>query len=247
MSETKDTITPFTSAAPHMEPATATTTQPELSTAGHNVSNEAGKPLVNGELANHSHHTSTVPLSNTQDEITPVNATPATAPVEETKPAAEKTVEPLTEGLLGYKGPGLLKSLVPTKKEFWLSDLPVTPQHMDLFMRGEKPEVSNAIVAWASQTGKGLLFFNKKGESDRKRPQSVIPLYDAEALKKEGPHDIHFRVHAHQHTLKAANETERDGWYMSLERAMEMGKAEKESMRASEGYKAEMEKLTGQG
>ena len=34
-------------------------------------------------------------------------------------------------------------------------------------MRGEKPEISHAVVAWASQTGKGLLFFNKKGETSK--------------------------------------------------------------------------------
>ena len=47
-------------------------------------------------------------------QTTPADA----APLEESKldnavatPAAEKTIEPITEGLLGYKGPGLLKSV----------------------------------------------------------------------------------------------------------------------------------------
>lgn len=136
------------------------------------------------------------------------------------------------------------RSLVPSKKEFWLSDSPVTPQHMHMYMRGEKPETSNAVVAWASQTGKGLLFFNKKGDTDRKHPASVLPLYDAVDLKKAHPHEITFRIAGHPHTLKAANDTERDGWYISLERAVEMGKADKETVRSSEGYKAEMEKLS---
>lgn len=136
------------------------------------------------------------------------------------------------------------RSLVPSKKEFWLSDAPVTPQHMDLFMRGEKPEISNPIVAWASETGKGLLFFNKKGETERTRPHSVLPLYEATDLKKVSPHEVSFEINGHKHTLKAANDAERDGWYISLERAIEMGKADKEAVRASEGYKAEMEKLS---
>ncbi|KAK6395275.1 hypothetical protein LTR65_000745 [Meristemomyces frigidus] len=171
----------------------------------------------------------------------------AALPVEESKledtSAAEKTIEPISEGQLAYKGPGLLKSLVPSKKEFWLSDAPVTPQHMDLYMRGEKPEVSHAVVAWASETGKGLLFFNKKGETEQTRPHSVLPLYEATELKKVSPHEISFEIHGHKHTLKAANDAERDGWYISLERAIEMGKADKEAIRASEGYKAEIEKL----
>ncbi|KAI7053962.1 hypothetical protein KC327_g18569 [Hortaea werneckii] len=175
----------------------------------------------------------------------------AAAPVEEKKTeekteekTEDKPVEPITEGQLAYKGPGLLKSLVPSKKEFWLSDEKVTPQKMDLYMRGEKPEVSNPVVAWASESGKGLLFFNKKGETDRSRPQSVLPLYDASELKKASPHEITFDISGHKHTLKASSDAERDGWFMSIERAMEMGKAEKETIRGTEGYKAELEKLS---
>ncbi|KAK3069174.1 hypothetical protein LTR53_012708 [Teratosphaeriaceae sp. CCFEE 6253] len=157
--------------------------------------------------------------------------------------AAERSIEPISEGQLAVKGPGFIKQIVPSKKEFWLSDSPVTPQHMDLYMRGEKAETSHAVVAWASQTGKGLLFFNKKGETERTRPHSVLPLYDAVDLKKSHPHEIVFRLHGETHTLKAASDIERDGWFVSLERAVEVGKAEKETIRASEGYRAEMEKL----
>lgn len=130
------------------------------------------------------------------------------------------------------------------KKDFWLSDLPVTPQHMDQYMRGEKPEISNPVVAWASQTGKGLLFFNKKSDTDRTHPGTVLPLYEATDLHKSSPHEISFKIHGKEHTLKAANDAERDGWYMSLEKAMEMGKAQKAATREGEGYKAEMEKLS---
>jgi hypothetical protein len=138
----------------------------------------------------------------------------------------------------------VFRTIVPSKREFWLSDAPLTPQHLDLYMRGEKPETSHAVAAWATQTGKGLLFFNKKGETNRQRPHSVLPLYDAVDLKKSHPHEIAFRIGGHEHTLKAANDAERDGWYISLQRAMEVGKAEKETIRSSEGYKAEIEKLS---
>ena len=132
---------------------------------------------------------------------------------------------------------------MPSKKEFWLSDSAVTPQNMDMYLRGEKPEVAHPVVAWASQTGKGLLFFNKKGETNRARPQSVLPLYDATDLKKAHPHEITFKLHGHEHVLKASNDAEQEGWFISLQRAIEVGKAEKEAVRASEGYKAEIEKL----
>ena len=111
-------------------------------------------------------------------------------------------------------------------------------------MRGEKPEIAHPVVAWASQTGKGLLFFNKKGDTTKKHPGTVLALYDATDLKKQSPHEITFKLNAHEHTLKATSDAERDGWYMSLEKAVEMGKASKEETRGSEVYKAEMEKLS---
>ena len=136
------------------------------------------------------------------------------------------------------------RSLFPSKNEFWLSDDATSPQDLNSYMRGEKPEIAHAVVAWASQTGKGLLFFNKKGDTTRKQPGHVLALYDATDLKKEYPHDIVFKLNGHEHTLKAANNAERDGWFMSLEKTVEMGKASKEEIRESEGYKAEMEKLS---
>ena len=111
-------------------------------------------------------------------------------------------------------------------------------------MRGEKPEVAHPVVAWASQSGKGLLFFNKKGDTNKKNPSHVLALYDADNLKKESPHEIAFRLNGQEHVLKATSDNERDGWYMSIEKAIEMGKSQKEEIREGEGYKAELEKLS---
>ena len=111
-------------------------------------------------------------------------------------------------------------------------------------MRGEKPEIAHAVVAWASQTGKGLLFFNKKGDTTKKQPGHVLALYDATDLKKQNPSEITFKLNGQEHVLKATSDAERDGWYMSLEKSSEVGKANKDEIRESEGYKAEMEKLS---
>jgi hypothetical protein len=115
---------------------------------------------------------------------------------------------------------------------------------LGLYLRGEKSEVSHPVTAWASQTGKGLLFFNKKGESDRTQPAGVIALYDATDLKKASPHEFTFEILGHKHSFKANSDAERDGWYQSIEKSIELGKASKESVRDSEGYKAEIEKLS---
>lgn len=136
------------------------------------------------------------------------------------------------------------RSLIPSKKEFWLSDMAVPAQDFNSYMRGEKPETAQPIVAWASQTGKGLLFFNKKGDTTKRQPDGVLPLYEATDLKKQPSHEIAFKVHSQEHTLKAANDTERDGWFVSIEKAVETGKASREETHASEGYKSELEKLS---
>lgn len=185
----------------------------------------------------------------TTDAVKPEETVAAPATTEEkaeevVAPVTEaKVAEPITEGQLGYKAPGLLKQFIFSQKEFWLSDSAVTPQNLGLYLRGEKSEVSHPVTAWASQTGKGLLFFNKKGESDRTQPAGVIPLYEATDLKKASPHEFTFEISGHKHSFKASNDAERDGWYQSIEKSIELGKASKESVRDSETYKSEIEKL----
>ena len=136
------------------------------------------------------------------------------------------------------------RSLIPSKKEVWLTDDTTSTQELSSYLRGEKPEVSHPVAAWATQSGKGLLFFNKKGETNRKQPGHVLALYDATDLKKQGTHDITFKLSGQEHTLKAASETERDGWYLSIEKAVELGRVSKDEIHESEGYKEELEKLS---
>jgi hypothetical protein len=135
------------------------------------------------------------------------------------------------------------RSLIPSKKEFWLSDAAVESQNLDLFLRGEKPEVAHPIAAWATQTGKGLLFFNKKGDTDRTHPADILPLYEATDLKKEPTHQFAFKIGASTHTFKATSDAERDGWYLSIEKAIELAKASKEEIQGQESYTSEVEKL----
>ena len=136
------------------------------------------------------------------------------------------------------------RSLIPSKKEFWLSDDTTSPEELNSYMRGEKPEIAHPVVAWATQTGKGLLFFNKKGDTNRKQPGHVLALYEATDLKKQSTHEIAFKLSGHEHTLKAASEAERDGWYLSIEKAVEMGSVSKDQIHESESYKGELEKLS---
>ncbi|CAK3953816.1 Hypothetical predicted protein [Lecanosticta acicola] len=224
MSDVQNTPAPVTEAGEATAPAAA-------------INADTTAPVASETKPEATTETSAPPT--TTEEATPAAAAPT---AEETK--EEKTVEPIIEGQLAYKGPGLVKSLIPSKKEFWLNDDAVSPSNLGLYLRGEKPEIANSVVAWASQTGKGLLFFNKKGETERSHPADVLALYDATDLKKQSPHEFSLKINGHNHTFKAANDAERDGWYQSIEKAVELGKASKEEVHNSEGYKAELEKLS---
>lgn len=62
-----------------------------------------------------------------------------------------------------------------SKKYFWFGEEPVPSANLSTFLRGEKPEVAHPVVAWSSQTGKGLLFFVKHADQ-KEHPAGVINL-----------------------------------------------------------------------
>ncbi|PYH42093.1 uncharacterized protein BP01DRAFT_304088 [Aspergillus saccharolyticus JOP 1030-1] len=177
-------------------------------------------------------------------------ATPATAeepkadaPAEEAKEEPKKEeVTPASEGVLGYKAPGLVKGLRFAKRFFYFHDEAVEAKQLSAFHQNEKPVVANPIAAWASQTGKGLLFFTKRAE-DKASPAGIFNLSEVSDVAKEGASEFHFKVNGHKHTFQATSSTERDSWVLALETKAAEAKAEKETIVASEGYKAELEKL----
>ncbi|KAL5334714.1 Pleckstrin homology domain-containing protein [Aspergillus crustosus] len=161
---------------------------------------------------------------------------------EETKEEPQE-IKPASESTLGYKAPGLVKSLRFAKRFFYFSDEPVEAKQLTGFRANEKPAVANPIVAWASQTGKGLLFFTKRAE-DKATPAGIISLADISDVTKEGSNEFLFKLNGHKHTFQASSSTERDSWVAALESKSTEAKAEKETITSSEGYKAELEKLT---
>lgn len=48
-------------------------------------------------------------------------------------------------------------------------------KNLSVFHQNEKPAVANPIAAWASQTGKGLLFYTKRAE-DKATPAGIFNL-----------------------------------------------------------------------
>ncbi|KAJ5732713.1 hypothetical protein N7493_004194 [Penicillium malachiteum] len=163
----------------------------------------------------------------------------AEAPKEDVK----EEVKPASEGILGHKGPGLVKGLRFAKRFFYFNDEPVEAKQLSVFHQNEKPAVANPIAAWASQTSTGLLFLTKRAE-DKATPAGIFNLADITDLTKEGSNEFIFKVGTQKHTFQASNSAERDSWVVAIEAKSAEAKAQKETITSSEGYKAELEKLT---
>ncbi|RFU24486.1 hypothetical protein B7463_g11853, partial [Scytalidium lignicola] len=164
--------------------------------------------------------------------------TPAEQLKEEPTREKAKEVTPATDGVLGYKAPGLVKSLRFSKRYFYFSEKPVESKQLLVFLQNEKPAVAHPIAAWASQTGKGLLFFTKPA------PTNIFNLADITDITKEGSTEFLFKVNGQKHTFQASSSVERDSWLAALEAKSTEAKAEKEIVTSSEGYKVELEKLS---
>ncbi|CAD0094318.1 unnamed protein product [Aureobasidium mustum] len=170
-------------------------------------------------------------------ESAPAVEAAATAAEEKPTEVAATTEEPkaIDSGVLGYKAPGLI-NLKFSKRTFWLGEEPVSVDNLSTYLRGEKPETGNATAAWSSHTGKGLLYFVKHAD-EKKHPQGVLNLSEATDLEKATGHEFTFKIHHHKHAFKAANDAERDAWFVAVEKAMTEAKANKDTVTSSESYK----------
>ncbi|KAF2196939.1 hypothetical protein GQ43DRAFT_230564 [Delitschia confertaspora ATCC 74209] len=170
----------------------------------------------------------------------PVTEVEASAPVEEVK--EEKKEEPIYSGALGYKAPGLKNAFRFSKKYFWFGEEPVEHKNLAEYLRGEKPEVAHPTAAWASHTGKGLLFFAKHADK-KETPAGVLKLSEAKDLAKDGTIAFHFKLHGQKHAFEASTSPERNGWFVAFEKAIEEAKAAEKDIVESEGYKGHLESL----
>lgn len=166
---------------------------------------------------------------------------PAEAPKEEAA-KEPKEVTPATDGVLGYKGPGLVKSLRFAKRYFYFSEDAVEPKQLTAFNASEK-SAGHATSAWACQTGKGLLFFTKRAE-DKATPAGIFNLSEITDVSKESFNEFLFKINGHKHVFQTTSSAERNSWIAAIEAHAAVAKAEKEAITSSEGYKAELKKLS---
>ncbi|KAF5663097.1 hypothetical protein FHETE_7664 [Fusarium heterosporum] len=192
-------------------------------------------------------------------ETKPVDETPVvaaeTAPVVEDKPAEEtapieeaakteekkeeEEIKPVEEGHLNHKAQGLSfpKNLIASKEFFFFGTDAVEPQTLSHYLKSEKStETAHSNIAWASETGKGLLFVG-----DKKSPSGVIGLADATEPEIDGSNKFHLTSKGNKHTFKASSPAERDNWVSQLKLKIAEAKELATTIVESETYKSTLE------
>ncbi|WZH40241.1 Pleckstrin homology domain-containing protein [Fusarium acuminatum] len=211
-------------------------TKPELATTG------ISAPAVEAPVE-------TKPVDETPivaAETTPVvedKTAEETKPVEEAAKAEEKKeeeeIKPVEEGHLNHKAQGLSfpKNLIASKEFFFFGTDAVEPKTLSHYLKSEKStETAHSNIAWASETGKGLLFVG-----DKKNPSGVIGLADATEPEIDGSHKFHLTSKGNKHTFKASSTAERDNWVSQLKLKIAEAKELATTIVESETYKTTLE------
>ncbi|KAH7256663.1 Pleckstrin homology domain-containing protein [Fusarium tricinctum] len=166
-----------------------------------------------------------------------------TKPVEEAAKAEEKKeeeeIKPVEEGHLNHKAQGLSfpKNLIASKEFFFFGTDAVEPKTLSHYLKSEKStETAHSNIAWASETGKGLLFVG-----DKKNPSGVIGLADATEPEIDGSHKFHLTSKGNKHTFKASSTAERDNWVSQLKLKIAEAKELATTIVESETYKTTLE------
>ncbi|KPM40679.1 hypothetical protein AK830_g5836 [Neonectria ditissima] len=165
---------------------------------------------------------------------------------DETKPAeteetaeAKEDVKPIEEGHLSHKAQGLSfpKNLIPSKEFFFFGSEAVEAKVLAAYLKAEKSaETAHSNIAWATETGKGLLFVG-----DKKAPSSVISLADATEPETDGSHKFHLTSKGNKHTFKATTAAERDNWVAQLKAKIAEAKELAVTVTESKTYKSTLE------
>ncbi|KAG9255981.1 Pleckstrin homology domain-containing protein [Emericellopsis atlantica] len=171
---------------------------------------------------------------------------------DETKPAEETTdakaeekkeeVKPIEEGHLGHKAQGASfpKNLIGSKEFFFFGTDAVEPKALTGYQKNEKSTATyQSNVAWASETGKGLLFIGEKSA-----PTGIINLSDATEPETEGANKFTLTSKGNKHSFKAANAAERDNWVAQLKLKIAEAKELAATVTESATYKSTLESFT---
>ncbi|KFA53658.1 hypothetical protein S40293_03843 [Stachybotrys chartarum IBT 40293] len=177
----------------------------------------------------------TQPAEQTEE----VKPTEASTEAEPTTEAPKEEVKPVEEGQLAYKAQGLgfPKNLISSKEFFFFGNEPLDTKALSAYQRSEKSvDVAHSNIAWAAQTGKGLLFVG-----DKQAPSHIINLSDATEPEVDGANKFHFSAKGNKHSFKATSTAERDNWVSQLKLKIAEAKELATTVPESETYKTTLE------
>lgn len=185
------------------------------------------------------------PAASTEPATADPAATEPAAAAAEAPAAGEEAkkdeVTPIEEGLLEVKGSSFPKNFLYSKKFFWFGSDAIEPKNLSAYTKSEKvADVAHHVAAWASHTGKGLLFFSEK-PNDKSTPHGVIDLADASEPSVDGANKFHLTSKGHKHTFKAANTAERDNWVAQIKAKTAEAKELAPTVTETETYKSTLE------
>ncbi|PHH90149.1 hypothetical protein CDD83_4396 [Cordyceps sp. RAO-2017] len=175
----------------------------------------------------------------TADESKPADATDA-ADAAKTDDKRDE-IKPIEEGHLGHKAQGASfpKNLIPSREYFFFGSDAVEPKALFHYQKSEKSaETAHDNIAWASHTGKGLLFIG-----DKKAPTGIINLAHASEPEVDGPNKFHFSAKGNKHSFKAGSPVERDSWVSQLKLRIAEAKELAATIVETDSYKKTLETL----
>ncbi|KAJ2966171.1 hypothetical protein NUW58_g10728 [Xylaria curta] len=125
---------------------------------------------------------------------------------------------------------------------FWFGADALEKEKLVTYLKNEKAsDVAHHVVSWATETGKGLLFYGK--ESDKTTPVGVIQLSEASEPVVDGSNKFHFTAKGHKHTFKAPTAADRDNWVEQIKAKIAEAKELATTVTESETYKQTLEAL----
>ncbi|OIW24051.1 hypothetical protein CONLIGDRAFT_122884 [Coniochaeta ligniaria NRRL 30616] len=131
------------------------------------------------------------------------------------------------------------RNFLYSKKFFWFGSEPVDTKAVGTFKHDKIADVAHHVAAWASETGKGLLFFSER--ADKTAPHGAIQLAEATEPAAEGTNKFHLTSKGHKHTFKASSAAERDNWVSQLKLKIAEAKDLAKTIPESETYKKTLE------
>jgi len=197
-----------------------------------------GAPAVVETIAPATQEPAPVPTAEASVEVTQEREVTEEEEVAKAEPIAVKI-----SGSLELKH-GLLH-LMSKRRYFYFQDDAIESDNLGAFLKNSKKEhleAAQSTAAYATQTGKGLLFY-VKNESQKAHPIGIIKLADVTEVTPTGSNRFSIKL-THEVLDFTTPENDCDSWVHTVKLKAAEAKECLEATTSSEGFKAALEKFS---